>query len=163
MLPPAQRPGVEMVRVDVPGAAHLELVEGVAYLDQPGTVFASMLAGWSTQQQSRMLAKSTIGPRMKTIRRFADFTGTYPWQWQPGDLDDFTTHLRSGSSPIAHSTARTYQTTIGMFCEYSLRRLRPSSVLVQPSRKFDTALRHLLQREHLGQIDHLSATSATAT
>lgn len=119
MLHPAQRvEDVRVARLELPGAAHLELVEGVAYLDQPAAVFASMLAGWSTQQQSRMLAKSTIGPRVKTIQRFADFTGTYPWQWHPGDLEEFTTHLRSGARPIAHSTARTYQTTIGMFGAY---------------------------------------------
>lgn len=70
------------------------------------------------QQKSRLLNAGTIGPRIKLIERFLDFTNTYPWEWQPNDLEQFTTHLLSGPKPIKHSTARNYQNTIAMFCDY---------------------------------------------
>jgi hypothetical protein len=55
---------------DLPGAAHLELLDGVVHLDpQP-----AMLAGWMRQQQGRFLnEEATIRPRIALVRRFVEF------------------------------------------------------------------------------------------
>ena len=66
-------------RVDVAGAAHLVLAQGVAQLDPARAVFDGMLAGWCAQQRSRMLNELTIGGRERLVRRFAEFTNEYPW------------------------------------------------------------------------------------
>lgn len=105
-------------RVDVPGASHLVLAEGVTHISPQEAVFAAMLDGWTIQQAGRLLNKTTIEPRVKLVERFFRFTNTYPWEWQPTDLEKFTTDLRSGSKPITYSTARNYQNTLALFCDY---------------------------------------------
>lgn len=107
-------------RVDLTGAARLVLADGVTHLDPESAVFTAMLAGWERQQQSRFLRADTIGARLRLIRRFAEFTNQYPWQWTPGELESFTATLVSGSGlrPLAHSTIRSYQMTVKLFCEF---------------------------------------------
>src|SRR5260370_33622768 len=104
--------------VDAPGSARLELVDGVVLLDPEPSVFEAMLAGWAKQQRSRFLRENTtIERRLALVRRMADFTGQYPWQWQPAEAEAFISPLRSGPRPIAGSTAPGYEITIKMFCE----------------------------------------------
>lgn len=104
---------------EAPGSARLELLDGVVLLDPESAVFEAMLAGWATQQRSRFLRDAaTIEPRLAIVRRMASFTGLHPWQWQPAEAEAFISHLRSGPRPIAVSTARVYEITIKMFCEY---------------------------------------------
>ena len=67
-----------------------------------------MLDGWARQQRVRFLKASTIASRLKLVRRLASTHGRYPWQWTAGDIEDFVDHLRSGTSAVAYSTARTY-------------------------------------------------------
>jgi site-specific recombinase XerD len=105
-------------RVDLAGAAHLVLADGVSYLDPQTAVFEAMLEGWDRQQRSRFLREATTKQRMDLVRRFATFTGLYPWQWTPAELEAFTTSLVSGTRPLAHSTVRAYQVTIRLFCEF---------------------------------------------
>lgn len=82
---------------DIPGAAHLVLTDGVVHLDPKEAVFDAMSAGWQRQQRTRFLSdEGTIGPRLTLIRRFAQFTNSYPWQWEPAAGQDFIVHLRSG-------------------------------------------------------------------
>lgn len=50
-------------RSETPGAAHLALVRGAILLHPETAVFDAMLAGWRTQQQSRLLTATTIGGR----------------------------------------------------------------------------------------------------
>ncbi|GAA1574487.1 hypothetical protein GCM10009827_115450 [Dactylosporangium maewongense] len=104
--------------VDLPGAVHLVMPVGVVQLDPERAVFDGMLEGWWRQQRSRMSRESTIRPRLALLCRFADFTGLYPWQWTPEEVEAFTTSLTSGSSPLAHSTVRSYQMTLRLFCEF---------------------------------------------
>jgi hypothetical protein len=52
------------------------------------------------------------------VRRFVTFTGLYPWQWTPAELEAFTSSLVSGARPLAHSTVRSYQVTLRLFCEF---------------------------------------------
>ncbi|WP_218108920.1 tyrosine-type recombinase/integrase [Streptomyces agglomeratus] len=79
-----------------------------------------MKEGWARQQSARFLRAKTITPRLRLIERLEEFTGLYPWQWTPADGEAFIAHLRSGSSPIQMSTARSYEVTIGLFLEYLL-------------------------------------------
>jgi site-specific recombinase XerD len=107
---------------DLPGAAHLELVGGVIHLDPKPALFDAMLAGWVRQQQSRFLSEEgTIKPRVVLIRRLAEFTNAYPWEWMPSDGEAFISTLRSsnGRKPIEMSTGRGYERAVALFMEYA--------------------------------------------
>lgn len=100
---------------DLPGAAHLELVDGVIHLDPKPAMLEAMLAGWARQQQTRFLSEAgTIKPRIALVRRFVEFTNAYPWEWRSADGEAFITRLRSpnGKKPIVMSTGRGYETTL---------------------------------------------------
>jgi site-specific recombinase XerD len=105
--------------VDLPGAAHMVMADGVRYLDPAPAVFGAILQGWETQQLSRFLDHdATIKPRLSVVRRFADFSGQYPWQWEPAEVEAFFAHLRNRVVPLALSTGRAYQNALRMFCTY---------------------------------------------
>lgn len=106
---------------DLPGAAHLELVDGVVHLDPKPAMLEAMLVGWARQQQTRFLNEAgTIKPRITLVRRFVEFTNAYPWEWRPADAEAFITRLRSsdGRKPIAMSTGRGYEMTLMLFMGY---------------------------------------------
>jgi len=75
-----------------------------------------MLSGWAAQERSRLLNETTVHGRDRIVRRFAEFTNEYPWQWRPQDLEEFTTTLRSAGA--AHSTIRGYHNILGLFVEF---------------------------------------------
>ena len=100
------------------GSATSVLPSGVSHLDPPAAVFGAMLDGWATQQRTRFLKASTVRARLDLVRRFAEFSNEYPWQWQPAEVEAFFDALRSGDRPLAVSTARGYQNTLRMFCDY---------------------------------------------
>lgn len=102
----------------VPGSARLVLVPGVTHLDEESAVFEGMLAGWSTQQRSRLLGTATVSTRLSLVRRFAAFTGSMPWNWTASDVEDFTVSLMSGTARSAPSTIRGHHLTLRMFCDY---------------------------------------------
>jgi integrase/recombinase XerC len=106
--------------VDVPGRADLMLAPEVVHLDEPAAVFEAMVSGWSRQQRSRLLADSTVAPRMLLVRRFSEFAGSHPWEWTAGGVEDFTVSLMSGPHRLAPSTIRGYHLTLRMFCDYLL-------------------------------------------
>ena len=56
--------------------------------------------------------------RLDLMRRFAAFTGQYPWQWDAAEAEAWFVELRSGAHPIVFSTARIYQNTLRQFLEY---------------------------------------------
>ena len=91
---------------------------GVVPIDESAFVFEEMLEGFARQQASRALARTTISVRRSQLIRFRRFTDSYPWQWLPGDLEDFTSSLLSGNAARSHSTLRGYHVTIRRFCEY---------------------------------------------
>ena len=103
---------------EFPGSAKLMLVPGVVHLNEPAAVFEAMVAGWSRQQQSRQLGESTVRGREQLVRRFAEFAGTHPWEWTPGDVEDFTVSLKIGTERLALSTIRGYHLTLRLFCDY---------------------------------------------
>jgi integrase len=104
-------------RVDLAGAAHLELVSGVAQLRPEDAMFEAMLRGWQAQQAARGLQEETIAPRERLARRFLAFTNEYPWRWVPGHVEEWTLSLR-GEQQLAPSTIRGYQTDLRLFSEY---------------------------------------------
>ena len=103
--------------VDLAGAAHLVLADRgvVRHLDPAEAMFAAMLTGWDRQQASRLLATSTRKQRTDAVRRFARFVGSYPWQWTPADVEEWTAELHGGR---AHSTIRGYQNELALFCSF---------------------------------------------
>lgn len=110
-----------MGETEIPGAAHLVLTDGVVHLEPEQAVFEAMLAGWERQQRTRFLSdEGTIAPHLSLVRRMAEFTNSYPWQWEPADGEDFIVHLRSSvrRKPIVVSTARSYEMSICLFMEY---------------------------------------------
>ncbi|MFJ8604965.1 site-specific integrase [Streptomyces shenzhenensis] len=52
------------------------------------------------------------------MKRFAEFSNQYPWQWQSVEVEAFLDHLRARRPTFAVSTARNYQNAIRMFCDY---------------------------------------------
>jgi site-specific recombinase XerD len=99
-------------------AANLALADGVLLLNPEATVFQSMLEGWRAQMSSRGLKVATMDSRVWLVRRLAEYTNEYPWQWKPADVEEFSSSLRSGDRPRALSTLRGYQAQTGLFCEY---------------------------------------------
>ncbi|WP_327146547.1 tyrosine-type recombinase/integrase [Nocardia sp. NBC_01327] len=94
------------------------LAENVVHLDPASAVFEAMLEGWRRQQSAQILCRKTIHRRLCLIRRLMEFTGMFPWQWTPEEGEAFIDHLRSGSTPIAISTARNYEVSIGVFLTF---------------------------------------------
>jgi len=103
---------------DLSGSAGLQLAGNVVHLDAEPAVFEAMLGGWRRQQSARLLRASTIGPRLRMVRRLVEFSGLYPWQWTPAEGEALIDHLRGGGSPVRWSTARTYEMTIALFVEF---------------------------------------------
>src|SRR6266567_3004309 len=106
-----------MGRVDMAGAAHLELVSGVVQLHPEDVMVEAMLSGWRAQQMARGLRECTIVPRERLVRRFLSFTSEYPWQWGPAHVDEWTQSLVA-ERRLAPSTIRGYQTDLRLFSEY---------------------------------------------
>ena len=104
-------------RRELAGAAGLVLVPGVGLLHPESVVFEAMLSGWGSQQQSRLLAASTVLWRERIVRRFADFTNEFPWRWAACDVEDWTVGLLAGRGH-AHSTIRAYQGAVASFMGY---------------------------------------------
>lgn len=94
-----------MVAGSVDGSAALTLLAGVTPLREAESLFDAMLAGWTRQQRSRRLGESIIGTRERTVRRFAEFTQAWPWQWSPVQVEAW---IEAGG--WAHSTIRAYPT-----------------------------------------------------
>jgi integrase len=105
------------METELPASSLLRL-PGVSILREEAVAFDSMLDGFATQQNSRGLDPNTIRGRRWQLERFRRFAGTYPWEWLPGDVEDFTASLTSGSDRLAHSTIRIMHSTIKLFCDY---------------------------------------------
>ncbi|MGW4095228.1 hypothetical protein ACWEFY_36825, partial [Nocardia sp. NPDC004750] len=93
----AVREGVMRVSRDVlaPGAARLQLVNGVSLLRPDGQVFTAMLDGWRNQQLARNLAFSTINSRDKAVRAFTAHADEFPWAWSSRMADEWLGDLRA--------------------------------------------------------------------
>jgi integrase/recombinase XerC len=104
-------------RVDLAGAAHLELVSGVAQLRPEDAMVEAMLRGWRAQQASRGLREDTIIARERLVRSFVEFANEYPWGWTPAHVDEWSLSL-TGERHLASSTIRSYQCDLRLFTEF---------------------------------------------
>ena len=77
----------------------------------------AMLRGWRAQQTARGLRVDTIDYRERLVRRFVLFTNEFPWQWGPGQVDEWTLTLTS-ENHLTMATIRGYQTDLRLFSEY---------------------------------------------
>jgi hypothetical protein len=75
--------------------------------------FEAMLQGWRRQQVSRRLSGPLIDGRERIVRRFAEFTNAWPWQWTPAQVEVWT-----AAGGWAHSTVRSYQGALSVFLAY---------------------------------------------
>jgi integrase len=91
----------------------LVLVESAALLHPGEAIFEAMLDGWRRQHAARRLSPTITSQRQRTVRRFAEFTGAWPWQWRAEHLDAWVAKGR-----WAHSTVRSYQGSIAVFLDY---------------------------------------------
>jgi len=80
--------------------------------------FDAMLDGWRAQMLARGLTAATIQGRCRLVRRFQGFTGEFPWQWRPVDIEEFLAERRSGDRRISLTTLRADSNTVAMFCAY---------------------------------------------
>ena len=76
-------------------------------------LFEAMLEGWRRQQGARRLSGPLIDGRARLVRRFREFTGAWPWQWSPGQVEAW---IASGG--WAHSTVRSYEGALAVFLQY---------------------------------------------
>lgn len=90
----------------------------VLLLDPARSTFDEMLRGYAVSMRSRGLSEGTIRVSQYGVKRFFRFAGTYPWEWRPQDVEDFTSSLLSGPQPLAHSTIRGYHQVLKGFCGY---------------------------------------------
>jgi integrase/recombinase XerC len=97
----------------VAGSAALVLVEGVTPLRPEPALFEAMLEGWRRQQAGRRLSPGVVDGRERLVRRFQAFTGVWPWQWSPAQLDSWV-----ASGEWAHSTVRSYQGALATFLDF---------------------------------------------
>lgn len=106
-----------LVRINLAGAAHLELVSGVAQLRPEDAMVEAMLRGWGAQQAARGLRLETIEARERLVRRFLSVTNEFPWGLLPGHMEEWTLSLTS-EQHLRPSTIRNYQTDLRLFSEY---------------------------------------------
>ncbi|MFD5180593.1 tyrosine-type recombinase/integrase [Nocardia sp. NPDC058379] len=77
-----------------------------------------MLSGWAKQRRGGLhLLQSSIDGGLRTVRRFLDFTGEYPWHWTSAHMDEWSMHLVAERGR-AESTVRNYQGAIRQFCAF---------------------------------------------
>ena len=97
-------------------SAEALLSSGIALLAPEETVLDAMIQGWGSQQRSRALAATTIEARRQVLGRFVRFSGEYPWNWGPGDVEEWPSEMVGrGLSP---SAIRNYQAAVSLFCGY---------------------------------------------
>jgi integrase/recombinase XerC len=96
------------------GALALVGAEGTAPVSPGPELFEAMLAGWRRQQQARRLSGPLVDGREQMVRRFAAFTGCWPWKWTPAQSEAWVAGGRVGAS-----TVRAYQGALSIFLDYA--------------------------------------------
>lgn len=77
----------------------------------------AMLDGWTHAQLSQGFQQRTAARRQRTVRRFMDWSGKYPWQWTQLEAHDFFAELR-GIQHLSPSTIRAIQNDLALFLAY---------------------------------------------
>jgi integrase/recombinase XerC len=76
-------------------------------------LFEAMIEGWHLQHAARRLSPTFIRSQERTVRRFQDFCGAWPWEWRSEQLEAWV-----AQGGWAHSTIRAYEGSIAMFLAY---------------------------------------------
>lgn len=95
------------------GSAELVLVREAMPLRAEPALFDAMLEGWSRQHAARRLSSAFIRGQERTVRRFQEFCGTWPWEWAPERLDAWV-----AENSWTHSTVRAYQGAVATFLDF---------------------------------------------
>ena len=95
------------------GSAALVLAGAATPLHVEPALFEAMIEGWRRQHSARRLSPTITRARERTVRRFADFTEGWPWQWRSEQLDAWV-----AQGGWAHSTIRGYQGSVALFLDY---------------------------------------------
>jgi integrase/recombinase XerC len=77
-------------------------------------LFEEMLDGWRRQQQARRLTGPFTDGRVRVMRRFREFTGAWPWEWTPSQVEEWIV-----AGGWAHSTVRSYEGALSAFLDYA--------------------------------------------
>jgi integrase/recombinase XerC len=97
----------------VVGSAALVLSREATPLHVEPALFEAMIEGWRCQHAARRLSPSITRARERTVRRFAEYVGGWPWQWRAEQLDAWV-----AQGNWAHSTVRGYQGSVAQFLDY---------------------------------------------
>ncbi|GAB3607029.1 hypothetical protein GCM10027413_24380 [Conyzicola nivalis] len=79
-------------------------------------VFDAMLLSWKQQQISRGMKPQSVRGNVAVVRHFREFVDKLPWEWNAGDVDEFTSDVVDRG--LALSTLRHYHGAIRVFCDY---------------------------------------------
>ena len=90
----------------------------IAAAPDPDEFLREVLEGWKRQQLAQNLGLNTIRRRSRSVLRMTSFAGKAPWEWLPGDADDFFSHLR-GVQNLSHNTVRAYQADVKLFLDFA--------------------------------------------
>jgi len=104
---------VRLVSTRVAGSAALVLVGEATPLYPEEALFEAMIEGWRRQHSARRLSASITRARERTVRRFTDFCGCWPWQWRAEQLDAWV-----AQGGWAHSTVRSYEGSVALFLDF---------------------------------------------
>jgi integrase/recombinase XerD len=103
----------------VPGfVPELLRADGIGLFRADERVFEAMLDGWRAQMLARGLTTATITTSCGVVERFQRYVGTFPWQWQPCDIEDYLADRRSGAKPVSVTTLRADSGAVAAFCGY---------------------------------------------
>jgi site-specific recombinase XerD len=95
------------------GSAVLVLVGEATPLRVEEALFEAMLEGWRRQHAARRLSGAFSTGQERTVRRFCEFCGTWPWAWRSEQLDTWVAEHH-----WAHSTVRGYQGAVALFLDF---------------------------------------------
>lgn len=95
------------------GQAALVLAGEAIPLHPEEALFEAMIEGWRRQHSARRLSPSITRARERTVRRFAEYVGGWPWQWRAEQLDAWV-----AQGGWAHSTIRGYQGSVALFLDF---------------------------------------------
>ena len=71
------------------GGLALVTTDGDAPFSPGPALFEEMLDGWRRQQQARRLTGPFTEGRIRLVRRFREFTGAWPWEWTPSQVEEW--------------------------------------------------------------------------
>lgn len=85
---------------------------------EPDAFLGEVLDGWDRAQRAADLDRGTVRSRRARVLDLVEFSGHYPWDLSVSDAGEYFAHAR-GVRSLAHSTVRSYQGSIRLFCEFA--------------------------------------------